>query len=82
MTLFDLLAAVLIIVLFIYDKLSPQHTQLHSKYRKPYLTVKKYLNPILDKLNQLVKPLPVGQTTRLDLAPVILVMILLTIILL
>lgn len=81
MTLLKLLAAGLIVLLFVYDKLSPNYVQLHSKYRKPYLVITRYLKPILDKLNQVVKPIPIGQSIQLELAPIILVIVLLIIIL-
>lgn len=66
-------------VLFLYSKLMPYKAQLTGKYQSVFLSFEKLLEPILNLLRKIIKPVTVGNGIAVDMSQIILLILLLAI---
>ncbi len=77
----NLIAAILILLLVVYVQILPHKNRLSSQYSKYFNSIYHYLYPIINKINQLIKPVPLGTGLSFEPAITLLVVTLLVIIL-
>ncbi len=77
-----LIILVFVIGLFLYSKLTPHKDKLDIKYRKGYNFFNSIFKPLLSFLNNFFKPLNVGTGLYVDMAQIVLLLIMLTVLIL
>ena len=82
MIILKLIVLVFVIGLFLHSKLTTYKDKLDIKYRKGYNFFNSIFRPLLSFLNNFFKPLNVGTGLYVDLAQIVLLIIMLTILIL
>jgi hypothetical protein len=78
-SLLYILVCGIIVLLFVYSKLSPYKAKLTGQYLKIFLLCEKVFNPVLDLLRKVAKPTQVGNGIAVDMSQIILLVLLLVI---
>jgi hypothetical protein len=69
--------SILIMALFLYSKLLPHKDRLDGRYKSAYQFCEKIFRPIFNLLQQIAKPVQVGQGLAVDTSQLFLLTILL-----
>lgn len=78
--LLKILLDVILITLVVYAKVSPFRDQLSSENKNRYQFVDKIISPLSMRINNLIKPMAIGNGISLDLSHIVLIVILLILI--
>ena len=70
---------IFIVGLFLYSKFTPYKSRLTGKYLKIYIFFESIINPVLNLLKKIAKPLQVGNGIAVDISQIILLLLLLII---
>jgi uncharacterized protein YggT (Ycf19 family) len=77
--IFYILISILIVVLFLYSKLTPYKANLTGQYKSVFQFCEQIFQPILNFLRKIVKPAQVGNSIAVDMSQIILLVLLLMI---
>ncbi|MDR1544358.1 MAG: YggT family protein [Prevotellaceae bacterium] len=75
--LFYILISVVIVLLFLYSKLTPHKARLTGQHLKTFTFCERVFNPVLNLLRKIAKPAQVGNGIAVDMSQIILLIILL-----
>jgi hypothetical protein len=70
-----ILINILIVVLFLYSKLTPYKANLTGKYQSTFLFFERIFQPVLNLLRKIAKPVQVGSGIAVDMSQIILLIL-------